>query len=176
MSWTRFLNEDGPIAEKAGRAPLGTRRRCRSSEANMATRWRSDRSVLTRLTSKVSRTLPCGLRASDSRSASRFRRRGRPRRRARRRTPPTLRCGRRRNDGIGRRRGHGIARGGVSFPWTGASRPEDLLEKVDQAVCRSKEQGRTRLLMHLDVHHAPQSACHHRASTQRRTLTHNEKF
>lgn len=46
--------------------------------------------------------------------------------------------------------------GGVSFPRTEASRPEDLLQKADAAVYRSKEQGRDRLSMHLDAHKAAQ--------------------
>lgn len=51
-----------------------------------------------------------------------------------------------------------VSLGGVSFPGTEASRPEELLEKVDQAVYRSKELGRNRLSMHLDVQPATQSA------------------
>jgi two-component system, cell cycle response regulator len=51
-----------------------------------------------------------------------------------------------------------VSLGGVSFPRTEASRPEDLLEKADQAVYRSKEQGRDRLCMHLDVQQAAQLA------------------
>jgi two-component system, cell cycle response regulator len=51
-----------------------------------------------------------------------------------------------------------VSLGGASFPRTEASRPEDLLEKVDRAVYRSKEQGRDRLSMHFDVQHEPQSA------------------
>ncbi len=51
-----------------------------------------------------------------------------------------------------------VSLGGVSFPRTEASRPEDLLEKVDRAVYRSKERGRDRFSMHLDVQRAPQSA------------------
>ena len=51
-----------------------------------------------------------------------------------------------------------VSLGGVSFPSTEAFRAEDLLEKADQAVYRSKEQGRDRLSMHLDVQHAAQPA------------------
>jgi two-component system, cell cycle response regulator len=40
-----------------------------------------------------------------------------------------------------------ISLGGVSFPRTEASGPDDLLEQVDQAVYRSKERGRDRLTM-----------------------------
>ncbi len=51
-----------------------------------------------------------------------------------------------------------VSLGGVSYPRTEASRPEDLLEKVDQATYHSKEQGRDRLTMHLDVQPASRSA------------------